>query len=72
MANLTTCDLAENEFNGSIPESISWFQNLWYLALGDKHLIGTILVELGELTSFQTLVACIQPIQCRGAVKVIE
>ncbi|CAO2187006.1 unnamed protein product [Urochloa humidicola] len=60
-ANLSTLDLGVNEFNGTIPVSLSRLRNLRHLALEENRFIGSIPVELGELTSLEILELSINP-----------
>ncbi|XP_039812629.1 receptor-like protein kinase HSL1 [Panicum virgatum] len=52
---LTTLDLNGNEFNGTIPASLSKLRSLRFLALNSNRFAGTIPAELAELTSLQDL-----------------
>nr|CAB3482183.1 unnamed protein product [Digitaria exilis] len=51
--NLSTLNLYYNNFNGSIPSSLSRLGNLRYLGLGSNNLTGAIPPELGKLTNYE-------------------
>ncbi|CAO2187007.1 unnamed protein product [Urochloa humidicola] len=53
-SNLSTLDLGVNDFNGSVPVSLSVLRNLQY-ALDSNSLTGAIPSELGELSNLKTL-----------------
>jgi kinase len=54
-ASLTTLVLSGNEFNGTIPRSLSSLLNLRHLMLDNNRLVGTVPAGLGALTRLQTL-----------------
>nr|CAB3478254.1 unnamed protein product [Digitaria exilis] len=53
--NLTTLVLRGNNFNGTIPASLSSLGNLQHLKLDNNRFTGTIPAELGALTGLQEL-----------------
>jgi Leucine-rich repeat (LRR) protein len=54
-ANLSKLNLEGNNFNGTIPASLSMLRNLRYLGLDRNRFTGSVPVELGELTSLREL-----------------
>jgi hypothetical protein len=59
-ANLSKLNLEGNNFNGTIPASLSMLRNLRYLGLDRNRFTGSVPVELGELTSLRL------PLAARG------